>query len=77
MTRYALRALPNAVTVLAIHADGSTDDMNAKGEPCRTVGDVAAFLAELRVQGLPVPADLDDDIERAVGLSRAGHEVTL
>ena len=76
MTRYALRALPGAVTVLAIHADGSADDLNAKGEPCRTEADLAAFLAELRAQGLPLDLDLDDDIERAVGLSRMGYEVT-
>ena len=76
MTRYALRALPGAVTVLAIYADGSADDLNAKGEPCRTAADVAAFLADLRAQGLDVPTDLDDDIERAVGLARLGYEVT-
>ena len=75
MTRYTLRAIPGAVTVLAIHADGSTDDLNAKGEPCATAADVASFLAELRAQGLPV--DLDDDIERAVGLARMGVAVTL
>ncbi len=75
MPRYTLRALPGAVTVLAIHADGSTDDLNAKGEPCATAADVASFLAELRAQGLPV--DLDDDIERAVGLARMGVAVTL
>ena len=77
MPRYTLRALPGAVTVLAIHADGSTDDLNAKGEPCATAADVASFLAELRAQGLPVDLDLDDDIERAVGLTRMGAAVTL
>lgn len=33
------------------HADGEDFDLNAQGEPCRTVGDLRAFVEELHTQG--------------------------
>lgn len=77
MPHYRLRALPGTVTVLAVSDDGSTEDLNVKGDPCVTAADLRSVLAELRAQGLPVDLDLDDEIERAVGLVRLGYPVTL
>lgn len=77
MPHYRLRALPGAVTVLAVSEDGSVEDLNAKGDPCVTAADLRSFLAELRTQGCPVDLDLDDEIERAIGLARMGYPVTL
>ena len=47
MTRYTVRAL----SVLAVHPDGSTDDLNAKGNPCESAADLRAFIADLHAQG--------------------------
>jgi hypothetical protein len=80
MPFFILKSLPGRVTVLAIHNDGSRDDLNAKGEPCVTMPDVLALIAELRAQGLEITAECDADVERAVGLANVlrydnmGHE---
>lgn len=45
MTTYTVDL--TALTVLATDEHGETYDLNARGEPCRTVGDLRAFIREL------------------------------
>ena len=47
-TTYTLRDL----TVIATDGYGEETDLNATGEPCRTVDDLRAFVAEMCEQGL-------------------------
>lgn len=59
------------------HADGEDFDLNAQGEPCRTVGDLRAFVKELHAQGAYGAATRDRllaDVRREHrGGSRKGH----
>ena len=40
-----------ALTVIATDENGESHDLNARGEPCATVDDLRAFIAELHAQG--------------------------
>jgi len=50
----------DALTVIATGTDGEAHDLNAEGDPCRTVGELAAFVRELHEQGSFGAAVRDD-----------------
>lgn len=50
-TTTTFRASTTDLTVYAIDSHGEVSDLNATGEPCATVADLAAFVAELSEQG--------------------------
>ena len=41
----------DALTIIATDENGESHDLNARGEPCATVDDLRAFIAELHAQG--------------------------
>lgn len=54
----------DALTVIAIGEDGVETDLNATGEPCRTLEELRQYVIELRAQGLPGwTSDLLDGLE--------------
>jgi hypothetical protein len=76
--RYALRSrLGGAVTVLAIHADGSTEDLNATGKPCATETTLKRLINRLREAGAAIPAEIEADIYDAFRFARSGSEITV
>ena len=50
-TNTTFRASTTDLTVYAIDSHGEVSDLNVDGEPCATVADLAAFVAELSEQG--------------------------
>lgn len=65
-----------ALTVIAIDQYNQETDLNATGEPCRTLGHLREFVEQLIGQGLEIP-DLLVEIEAVISETETDDEQTL